>query len=226
MSRVPTIVAEVEQRLAEFYGFARAADAADHLVTRDELKETLGDLVTTLPEFDSRAGVFVMENTDDKSDLYIGIHLDEAICAQLEAADPTERLDDGNLDAFCVLVEEISHFHLILNRVAKEFPVSKLELEWQGEIDKLLVSALTLKEQAGDLHLEALARKLYDTAVITSADTRLYWEATKYAARFWREATRAGEDIGPRVRELLRAGYREPGEDKLARLTQDLKRAS
>lgn len=210
---LPRIISEVERSLAEFYAFEPGSEAASHLVSKDELKASLGRDVEALPEFQARAGVFLKNERDD--DLFIGIHLDESIKTRLETADPTRRLDDGNLDAFCVLVEEISHFHLILNRALDRRSVTKLELEWQGEIDKLLVCAITLKAQAGDSHVEPLARRLYDSAAIVAADRDLYWEATRHAARFWRSPDRQREPLGAAVRALLRRSYRSTWREKL-----------
>lgn len=211
------IVRDVEHRLADFYRFTPSSTAVDHLVTRDELRATLGHVVEDMPEFHARAGVF-LSSAPVKDELFIGIHVEETVRGQLERADPTQLLDDSNLDAYCVLVEEISHFHLILNRAHAGQGVSKLELEWQGEIDKLLVCALTLKEQQGDAYLEALAHKLYDNASILSLDTELYWNATRYAARFWRLAGKMQDPFGMKIRELLRQSYRWPWDEKLAHI--------
>ena len=209
------IVDTVERGLAEFYGFAPLSTESAHLVTRDELRASLGGAVESLPEYRARAGVFLVEQTPDT---FIGIHFDESLRATLEARDPTRELSDANLDAFCILVEEVSHFHLLLNRLAPGRGVSKLELETQGEIDKLLVCALLLGHQAGDQHLVPLARRLYDTAVITGEDKELYWQATRHAARFWFEAIRREARLGPRLRESLRQIYAASWAEKQAKL--------
>jgi hypothetical protein len=131
--------------------------------------------------------------------------------------DPRAALTDANLDAFCVLVEEISHFHLILNRAQAGLEVTKLELEWQGEVDKLLVSGLFLERQSGQSYLLPLARKLYDLAAVTAVDDQLYEEATKYAARFWFQLAKDADLRldSPRLRDRLRQAYRCGWTDKV-----------
>ncbi len=205
----------VERRLADFYGFVPLAEAKNHLVSRVELAKSLGSSVEALPEFQARGGVFLQESaaTDD---LFIGIHYDDAIGAKLEVHDPLARLDNDNLDEFCTLVEELSHFHLILNRQKQNRGVSKLELEWQGEVDKLLMSATLLEAQAGKFHLSPLARKLFDDAIIVSEDYELYWQATRHAARFWFAAASRNEGLSPRLREILRQSYQAPWTEKWA----------
>ena len=217
-----TLFADIEGRLAEIYGFSPRASAIEHLVTREELVATLGDGVATLPEFQARAGVFLttMEPVEalQDQDLFIGIHIDPPALGALASVDPGTALTDVNLDPYCLVVEEVSHFHLILNRLDQKRGVSKLELEWQGEIDKLLLCASTLAEQKGDLHLLPLARRLFDQGHLTGVDAELYWQATRHAARFWFEALR-GEGRGGlshRLKSLLRRVYHAPWAEKVA----------
>lgn len=217
MTPVGSIIDYVEQRLADFYGFTLLARAREHLVSKTEIHQSFGDTVRALPEFRARAGVFLQEPPPG-GDLYIGVHYDDEILARLGERNPLDRLDDGNLDAFCVLVEELSHFHLILNRMERNQGVSKLELEWQGEVDKLLVAAVTLEGQAGDLHLSPLARRLFDEARITGEDHELYWQAHRQAARLWFAVAQKAEGLTPRLREILRQSYYAPWADKAARL--------
>jgi hypothetical protein len=215
-TRLTEVVGRIERELAEFYGFAPAASASAHLLSRAELVASCGHEAEALPETRGRGGVFLLEPTASDAapervgdgELFIGIHLADDVRRCLEERDPLARLDDANLDAYCVAIEEISHFHLILNRALDQRPVTKLELECQGEIDKLLVCAFTCHVQHGSPHLVPLARRLFDTAVITAQDVALYAEATKHAARFWFDVARGGGGFPPDLRATLRHLYR------------------
>jgi hypothetical protein len=211
------VVGDVERRLSDFYGFAPTAPAALHVLSSAELGQSLAarDAAASMPEAEGRAGVFVTSPSTADDDLFIGIHFDDSISARLAADGPLVRLSDANLDAYCVVVEEVSHFHLILNRALAARTVSRLELEWQGEIDKLLLAATLLSEQAGHCHLEPLARRLFDEATITAVDAPHYWEATRLAARFWRSATRQTSRVTSELRDTLRASYYADWERKL-----------
>jgi len=125
---------------------------------------------------------------DHKNDeVYIGLYLRDQVEEILTQLNPKEHLTHQNLNELCVLIEEVSHFHLLLNKLEKGIYTSHLELEWQGEIDKILVSGLILYEQLGDSYLLPLVRKIYDQSHIIVDQKELYWEATKLAARFWYE---------------------------------------
>jgi hypothetical protein len=200
------LIRYVERELGDFYGFVPAIAAENHLLKREELKLFLGDDVKKLPEYQGRAAVFF---TLDQDDLFIGLMISDKIIQELTSVDPLTELSDSNLDAFCILVEELSHFHMILNRSVQEEPFSKLELEAQGEIDKLLISSILLKKQSGDHHYTPLARKLYDQAIIISADKERYELATKFAAKFWFE--NSNNDTGlDNIRKKLVGNYRTP----------------
>ena len=205
IAAVGSLMADVEDELSAYYGFPLLASAAEHVITRAELVEALGAQAQAQPEWQSRAGVWLVpDRTEGTESVYIGISLDAALTRVLSAADPRLTLDNGNLDAFCILIEELSHFHLLLNRVSAGRPVTRSELEMQGELDKLLICARTLKRQSGDYHVIALARTLYDRAQIVAHDPEPYVQATRFAARFWFGHSEDGPDG---VREELRAFY-------------------
>jgi hypothetical protein len=186
------------------------AQIANHVLTRSEIIGCLGSYAETHPEFQDRGGVWLIPTTDAE-ELFIGVHFDDSIRKSVTDNNPLQRLTAENLDAFCIVVEEVSHFHLIINRAKSGLEVSKLELESQGEIDKLLLAALFLEKQIGDGQVVQLARKLYDEAAITAVDTELYWQATKFAARFWFEQAR--NDLrslnSTALKKLLRQIYRQ-----------------
>ena len=85
-------------------------------------------------------------------------------------------------------------------------------------MDKLLLAALFLQRQCGDAHLLPLARRLYDGARIIAEDHELYWQATRYAARFWFALAQPDAGARPFTRSLcslLRLQYERPWAAKL-----------
>jgi hypothetical protein len=79
----------------------------------------------------------------------LALFVDERALANLAANDPRRRLDDGNLQDFLLAVEGASHFVYFVWRAQQARPVSALELELQGEIDKYVTCLLTLMPQVG-----------------------------------------------------------------------------
>jgi hypothetical protein len=211
---IRSLVSEIENELVQYYLFARQTTVADHLIARNDVKRFLGDEATKLKEWEARAAVWLEHSPEE---LFIGIHIQEDLLAALQESDPREKLCDENLDAFTTVVEEVSHFHLILNRMSNDRTVTKTELESQGEIDKLLLSALYLQRQHGDPHILHLARKLFDEAQIISEDYETYWQATKHAARFWFHVGHTEKQLTASVREALRGHYHASWREKVSK---------
>lgn len=206
------LITAVEDELSAYYAFPLLTSAAEHLISRDDLSKALDGRAEKEPEWQARAGVWVLPDNSDSS-VFIGLQLDSDLASALAATDPQTSLVNANLDAFCILIEEVSHFHLLLNRINVERPVTRSELEMQGELDKLLICARTLKRQSGDYQVVALARTLYDHAQIVAADPEPYIQATKFAARFWFARSDDGPDHA-RVRTDLRTFYQADWDEK------------
>lgn len=198
----------IESNLSKYYGYSLVAPAENHLVSRDQLLVTLGESVLFSDEWDARASVWILEPRSFEEDLFIGITIDDEMRDILENNNPIDFLGETNIDAFCALIEEISHFHLIVNRVITRRSVSKLELEWQSEIDKLVICADILREQSGDAHLLPLTRRFFDLATIIDQTTSSrYHDASRYAAKLCYKICRIGNLNNEKIRRVLRTAY-------------------
>jgi hypothetical protein len=77
----------------------------------------------------------------------LGVVIDDSVAASLARWDPRKRLDTSNLQPFCALTEEVSHFLYLLFCARFQRSTTKLELELQGEVDKYLTSVFFLSLQ-------------------------------------------------------------------------------
>src|SRR5262249_21386595 len=75
------------------------------------------------------------------------IYFPDAMIRHLEAHPPQRALDDGNVDAFAVLVEEIDHLLVAAERFHEGRPVTLVELELQANVSKDLVLSRFLARQ-------------------------------------------------------------------------------
>lgn len=172
-----SLVCDIEARLARTYSFPIATSATDCLLSEEAAVE-----FSVVSE--QRAAVLIREH-EDGAELGIGVYIHRSLTEQLERMNPLAQLQNSNLDAFCVLVEEISHFHLLVNRALDNRSVTRLELEWQGEIDKVLLAGALLLEQTGSPCFRQLAHMIFDRSTTLGNDVTLYQEALHYAARCW-----------------------------------------
>ncbi len=212
------ILSMIERDMADYYGFELAHRAEDHLVDDAEMIDVAA--CTEVRE-QPRAGVYFSE-TD--GEFAIGMHFDAKIRDALLAENPLHTLSNRNLDAFCAIVEELSHFHLLINRIRAAKRVSFLELELQAEIDKLLFSGLYLEKFAGDPHIDALMILIFDSAMASAGADQHYAVAERLAARFWLDFVKGSHgkkrSLNDReTRQFLQRNYNEHLSEK--RLASD-----
>ncbi len=71
--------------------------------------------------------------------LAVSLYLPDRLVECLEENDPRQGLDEGNVDAFAVLVEELDHFLVIAERYRTGGAVTLLDLELHANVTKYLV---------------------------------------------------------------------------------------
>jgi hypothetical protein len=212
------LLQEVEGLLSKFYGFDIHTSAKDHLIQKSELQAASAQSDTWITPPTHRASVLLSHPSENE--LYISIYLAEDIISKFKHSSPFTQLSEGNLDAFCVLIEELSHFHLILNRAVLKQQVSQIELEWQAEIDKVLVCASMIAHQQGRSQLLLLQKKLFSQATFFTEQSR-YLEANHLAAALWKKLSlQMNERESPieshSVKAVLRDLYRRPWNEKFS----------
>jgi hypothetical protein len=212
------LVSHIENLLAEYYRFSPIVSATSFMLDDAALSSFSASEKLNSEDFSPERGSVVLVDEGEKEGVFIGLHIADSIVAGLEHANPLDILDGENLDKFCLLVEELSHFHLILNRMAEKKTVTRLELEWQAEVDKLLISSIVLKSQNGFSNQNQLAVALFDQAITKSSKKELYDTATRYAAKFWFEALKNSSWSDQKVRGFLLRNYRLNWEDKKTNL--------
>ena len=125
--------------------------------------------------------------------LEVGIYLSPTICGTLEKLplnrDPSQ-WKTAELHGFSVASEEISHFLYLLHHASVGRPVTQLELELQGEIDKFLMlyflSAPSHRqsEEVFQQLLERIFQRFRLSTNLTAEQTERYLAANRLAKRF------------------------------------------
>ncbi|PLX56445.1 MAG: hypothetical protein C0629_07395 [Chromatiales bacterium] len=167
---------------------------------------------------ESREKLLISE-TGDELDVALFVH--QKILNTLAADDPVERLHDGNLDAFWIALEGVSHFlYLVCNACAGR-SVRLLEIELQAEVDKFVATLFLLRRQAVTgshrrLHHFLFERIEFDTG-LSPEDLARYRDANRYAGKYCLGLSRSYLSRRRRVGlvEELRRFYRMPQSAKL-----------
>lgn len=155
--------------------------------------------------------------------LWISLFLEGGLLDRLSSADPLESLHGGNIADYWIALEGVSHFVCVAWHAENERPVTMLELELQGEIDKYVCTYWLLARQNPgrfpvELHHLLFERSRVD-ATLAGERFDLYRMANEYAARYCRRLSRclrarAQDPLDAAVAELRRF-YRLNRERKL-----------
>ncbi|HXC41564.1 MAG TPA: hypothetical protein VN667_21735 [Burkholderiales bacterium] len=211
------MLGELQNLLAGIYDIPPADPVEDFLVTE---RSRLPAAARASPADEQ---VFVAERGGD---LCITLFLDSALLERLAAADPLDSLHSGNLADFWVALEGVSHFVCLAWHAAFDQPVTLLELEMQGEIDKYIVSLWLLRRQNADRFPSELYPVLFEHTSIdperAAGRVEMYRQASAYAARYcrWLAAVLRSSERASRAAGMaeLRRFYRLTRPQKFRRI--------
>jgi hypothetical protein len=131
---LPELAVEMQRRFEQLYGLEPHSPVSEYLIPHER--------AARLPGGGSRTLV-----TEEEGELALGVVLEGSVGSRLAAQDPRVRLSSGNLDPFCTLAEEVSHFVYLLYCARNDRNTTQLELELVGEVDKYLAATHLLSLQ-------------------------------------------------------------------------------
>ncbi|MDX1498948.1 MAG: hypothetical protein R3176_03570 [Woeseiaceae bacterium] len=176
------MLSELQQQLSDIYQVGGHYDVRDYLITDPTLAKYLGSeaMLTNTEE------TLLVAQDDDG--LALSLFLDEDLLDRLEAARPLEGLRAELLDDLWKVLEGISHFNYVVWKATQERPVTLLELELQGEIDKFVATMLLALGQSDTEMLNGMHGWLFDNVrfhdELDGEELARYRSANDYAARF------------------------------------------
>jgi hypothetical protein len=204
----------MQARVEKLAGIQTHLKVTDFVIGH-EVRNTIKGALPGIPE-----QLFVCENDDE---MELALFVEPSIITNLEKDDPLQTLHHGNLEPFCVALEGVSHFVFVTYRARLGRPVTPLELEIQGEVDKFVHALMLMTSQGASLHSTAKALDLLlfehwelRPEVEESVSDR-YRVASKAAAQFCKHLImqhRQDDDFN-RLRRRARAYYHRGLAEKL-----------
>lgn len=206
------LLLHVQREIESLYALDRQPPVTDFLIDEPAAR--------AYPGGGSR--ILVTQHGDDVS---VGVVLEESVTQSLARDDPRGRLHRRNLGPFCTLVEEVSHFVLLLFCAQTARSVTQLELELQAEVDKYLsVLPLLSLQREGALSArlkELLFREYRLVDNLTPERAERYHAASGLAYRYcrWLEAEYLRRARHDDLRREARRFYRLGQAGKLERIS-------
>ncbi len=189
--RVERIATALQRRIERYYRLEEAPAVVDFLQVR--------------PNETTREAVRLLEADD-------GVLEIEVIAPELP--------DPPSLDAYCQLIEGVSHFVYLAERARTGLQTTQLELELQAEVDKFVVLAL-FREPFDLAHARRLHQRLYERVAFLhprgTVEGERYRLANDLAARLVRrlEITYASTGRRTELRDTLARFFRMGQKDKI-----------
>lgn len=212
------LLEELQGMLQQTYDLEGEHRVSDFLTMNPALVEALGVLPGT-----AGAGEQVLVSQQDADCVDLAVYIAPEVLARLGESDPLDCLHDDNLADFLMALEGVSHFVYLVWNAGLDKPVTRLELELQGEVDKFVLTALVLATRQGRapdaLHHGLFRRCRVDPSLDHESRAR-YHAASRYAETYCRrllERFRYKRDVSTLWPELRRF-YRLTQRGKLARI--------
>lgn len=206
------------QALLESVHGVRAPPAADFLI--DDARR-----VRLSPGSSPDEALLVQQGQECLGDLSVALFLSDEVLAQLDRG-PDAPWTHARLQGFCQAAEGLSHFVYLNHRAAHDAPVSLLELEAQGEVDKYLCVLLQLwargRHTASAMLRRHLFQEVHFRGDLTGPERERYRLANALAAGT-AKVLEARYVVQGRLEALLREVrrlYRLSGGEKLSALAQ------
>ncbi|MBI4405123.1 MAG: hypothetical protein HY537_13255 [Deltaproteobacteria bacterium] len=132
------IICKIDQALKGLYSIDLVYQAQDFLVENIPTKPTL----VIGNKWMGNGALLIEEEEHPEHALSVGIYLNQTIQAELSSFDqwPKKCWSLLQISAFAIAAEEVSHFNYLLFNALAGRSVSQLELEFQAEVDKFLLT--------------------------------------------------------------------------------------
>lgn len=120
------MIRTIERAIKDLYAIHTPYRAERFLLTSPESSNHIDGALYVRPGSEIRLGIYFSPKI-------------QSVVEDLSLHTELSTWSTNHLNTFCVLAEEVSHFHYFLYHASNGRPVSQLELEIQGEIDRFLV---------------------------------------------------------------------------------------
>ena len=211
------VLAQLENHLACLYETPTDYDIYDFLIT----DATAARSLTPHGHGDNDERLLVSQSEDY---LDISVYLDRDTLERLQNDDPLVGLHEGNLTAFMLALEGVSHFHYLCWNASFDKSVTLLELELQAEVDKYVTALMLLGAQGSRLESNIIHQRLFDQIHFRDdlqvEQLTRYQRANHYAAKYCRALSENYPAAGnqPSFINELRRFYRLSQNEKIRRI--------
>jgi len=162
----------------------------------------------------------------DEQGLNLSLYLDQNILDHFTTHNPLERIDQHNVQEFCLALEGISHFLYLVWNASYDRSVTLLEMELQAEVDKFIMLMNYLEQQSNLPEPGQLTSLLFRSNIyhddLSQAEQQRYRDASGYAKTYCQHLERQffGKHKRTRLLAEIRRFYRQTQAGKLKQISR------
>lgn len=203
-------VNKLQQDLEEIYGLDAFPAIERFLVSTEEIKEIL----PKLKENESLHPQVLFQQEGEE--VFLAVHFGDETLERIQK----QGLKKSTLSDFCSVAEEVSHFLYLSWRAKNQRPVSLLDVELQGEIDKFLL-ACKYFESEEDLYTRMFEDIQFHHELPPKSKDR-YREANRLGSKFVKTFGMEFQDgeLQTETRAELRNFYRLASQTRLCKVSK------
>ncbi len=211
------VLSQLDEHLGSLYETPTNYDIYDFLITDAASANSL----TPDGHCANDERLLVLQSEDH---LDISVYVGNDTLARLKDDDPLVGLHEGNLEAFMLALEGVSHFHYLCWNATYDKSVTLLELELQAEVDKYVTALMLLGAQGNSADANIVHQRLFEEFSyredLQEEHLTRYQHANYYAAKYCRALSDnypAAANQPSFINELRRF-YRLPQNEKIRRI--------
>jgi hypothetical protein len=152
------LLKKIQQQFEAIYRLPPLLSIEDFLISQETL-EQLAAQKQNLPL--TRRGMMLL--LPERDEMRVAIYLHNQVMDNLYTYNPFIGLNENNIQAFCIAVEEVSHFLYTTWKVQQSLPITTLELELQAEVDTFILCTLYHLSHGSAIFCSSLMEFLFDS---------------------------------------------------------------
>lgn len=154
------LLKKIQQQFETIYQLPRDLSIEDFLINQETL-ERLKVQPGSLPNALNHKGLMLLFPEGDE--LRLAIYLHKHIMNNLHKHNPILGLNEKNINAFCTMAEEVSHFLYTTWKARYSIQMTMLELELQAEVDKFIICTFYCLNHESRVNSLPLKELLFET---------------------------------------------------------------
>ncbi len=130
------LLTTVQEQFEKIYQLPQYLSIEDFLINQETLEKLKGEQSNHLTTLNLKGLMLLLPEEDELS---LAIYLNDQVMNNLRKYSPSQGLNERNINDFCIMAEEVSHFLYITWKAQHSIQITNLELEIQAEVDKFII---------------------------------------------------------------------------------------